>query len=87
MATLPAVECSVSDCAFNHDGCNAFAVTMGAKGCSTFIELDVRGGLPTAKPQIGACQRIECAFNEHLECSANAVTIGENEQCLTFAAK
>lgn len=83
---MPRVNCAASDCAFNHDGCNAFAVTMGTKGCNTFIALDEKGGLPTLKAQVGACQLSECTFNDHLVCHADSVKVDSDEKCLTYRA-
>lgn len=52
-APASVASCQVTECAFNDDGCHADAVTIagseGAPTCGTFIELDVRGGLPTAE--------------------------------------
>lgn len=41
---MPGVNCSASDCAFNDNGCNAYAVTIAKGGCATFIALDEKGG-------------------------------------------
>ncbi|AOZ72890.1 hypothetical protein BK816_05940 [Boudabousia tangfeifanii] len=88
MIKLPIVsDCSVKQCSFNHDGCNAAAMTMGTEGCTTFVALDVKGGAAHGSAQVGACQRTDCAHNDHLECSANAVEVGKDTaQCLTFTA-
>lgn len=87
MSDMPQVHsCAASDCAFNDNGCNAFAMTMGKSSCVTFISLDAKGGLPKHTAQVGACQRTDCAHNDHLECQADSVKIGEGEQCLTFQA-
>ncbi|MDO4613313.1 MAG: hypothetical protein Q4B10_04545 [Actinomycetaceae bacterium] len=85
MTTMPQVsECQATTCAFNHDGCQAFAMTMGEGGCTTFIALDTLGGLPTVDAQVGACQRGDCTFNHQLVCSAPAVRVDANEACLTY---
>lgn len=86
MENLPSVKCSVSACAFNLDGCNAHAMTMGASGCKTFIALDNTGGLPKVEPKVGACQRTDCSYNNHLACQAGEVLVGADEKCLTFQA-
>lgn len=93
MATLTAIStCTVTRCSFNADAnCSAPAVTItGAPDhaeCGTFISLDVRGGLATASPHVGACQRVECTHNKDLLCSAESVTIGpgiDTADCLTY---
>lgn len=81
MTTLPIVEaCTTTACSYNQGGCTAAAVTIagstGSASCGTFISLDARGGLPGAKSQIGACQRLECAHNKDLMCTAESVSIG-----------
>ncbi|EFU79268.1 hypothetical protein [Mobiluncus curtisii] len=85
MSTQPVVsDCAVSDCSYNHDGCQATAMTMGTKGCSTFIALPEVGGLGK-QAAVGACQKSDCSFNEHLECRAPAVKVGgKTGECLTY---
>lgn len=88
--TTPVTSCEVTACAFNSGGCHAEAVTIagstGSASCGTFIELDVRGGLPTASGHVGACQRLECVHNKDLLCTAEAVTVGgDTANCLTYS--
>ncbi|MDO5701596.1 MAG: hypothetical protein Q4P36_09050 [Bowdeniella nasicola] len=89
MAAVPVVDtCESTDCSYNHDGCTAFAMTMADEGCATFIDLGTRGGLDRVTAKVGACQRADCAFNENLECSADAVRVGAGDaECLTFTAR
>jgi hypothetical protein len=52
--------------------------------------LSTKGGLDTVSTQVGACQRVDCSFNDNLECSAAAVRIGAGESsdtanCLTYS--
>ncbi|GAB2472857.1 DUF1540 domain-containing protein [Xylanimonas ulmi] len=89
---MPSVaECTVAGCGFNHDsGCHAAAVTIGGAACATFIPLDAKGGLASVLAHVGACQRLECRFNDNLECSAEAIRVGAGSSdatadCLTFA--
>lgn len=93
MATLTGIStCAVTTCSFNSDAdCTAPAITVaGAPDhaeCGTFISLDVRGGLPTASPHVGACQRVECSYNKDLLCSADSIEIGagaDTADCLTY---
>lgn len=84
-------ECSVDGCSYNHDhACNAAAITVGGTGdaqCFTFIPLSVKGGLDRVVSHVGACQRVDCSHNEHLECAADSVRIGAGHDladCLTF---
>ncbi|MCL3778075.1 MULTISPECIES: DUF1540 domain-containing protein [unclassified Actinomyces] len=85
----PITACYTTTCAFNHEGCTAFAVTIGGTGtCSTLINLDARGGLPVAEAHVGACQRLECVHNKDLMCSAEGVTLGpDTAACLTYEAR
>ncbi len=94
---LPAVaECSVAGCSYNdHSHCHAAAVTIGGSigdaECATFIPLGSRGGgLDKVVTHVGACQRAECIFNDHLECGAAAVRIGagaDSADCLTYEVR
>lgn len=82
-------ECAVTGCSYNHDGCHAFAVTItdDASDCATFIDIGARGGLDRVVAQVGACQRVECKFNQFLECKAESVRIGPGAgtaNCLTY---
>ena len=90
----PVSECTVTGCSYNdHDhGCHAFAITVsghdGSADCGTFIPLTVRGGLPRAEAQVGACQRTDCVHNDALECRATAIRVGfdhDAASCLTYA--
>ncbi|MGP9695509.1 DUF1540 domain-containing protein [Brachybacterium sp. AOP25-B2-12] len=84
-------ECTVSGCSYNHDGCHAFAVTVGSDtSCATFIPLDVKGGLSKVVTQVGACQRSACVHNENLECGAASIKMGAGEDtanCLSYEAR
>ena len=94
MATLemPAVtECTVAGCSYNHDGCHAYAITVGGGNgtadCGTFIPLGVKGGLDKVVAQVGACSRTDCTFNKDLECTAPSVRVGpggHDASCLTY---
>lgn len=85
-------ECSVTQCSFNdHEGCSAHAITVAGAAdhasCATFIDISVHGGLPKVVAGVGACQRNECAHNDHLMCKAATVQIGpgqESADCLTY---
>jgi hypothetical protein len=94
MMAMPRVqECTVSGCGYNHDGCTAFAITIGATRtaeCDTFVETDVKGGMGQAVAQVGACKRSDCTHNQNLECRAPAITVGAGmdlADCLTFEAR
>ena len=91
MPTVTAIKsCATTACAFNNGGCTAFAITVGGDAatpaCSTFITLDARGGLPTADGRVGACQRLECAHNKDLLCSASGVTVVDGV-CTSYEAR
>ena len=91
MSTITAVKsCATTTCAYNTNGCTAFAVTIagGAKpSCATFVTLDARGGLPVADGQVGACQRLECVHNKDLMCGAAGIEISDTATCLSYEAR
>lgn len=85
MVTQPVISrCTLLDCSYNHEGCQALAMNMGTKGCTTFIALPQIGGRSLAGA-VGACQKADCAFNNHLECQADSVEVGgPSGECLTY---
>ena len=95
MSTVADVtKCTMSACAFNDNGCTAYAVTIAGSpqnaSCGTFIELDGHGGLPKAEAHVGACQRTECAHNTDLMCGISAITVGaagDGAGCLMYEAR
>ncbi len=91
MSTVTAVNsCATTSCAYNTDGCTAFAVTIGGSdkaSCATFVSLDARGGLPTADGHVGACQRLECVHNKDLMCTAEGIDVSDSAACLTYEAR
>jgi hypothetical protein len=94
MATMmempPVRDCSVRTCAYNRQGCHAFAITVGSSDrahCETFIDLPVIGGFEMVTAQVGACKRDDCRYNEGLTCHAPMITIGPDvdaADCLTY---
>ena len=87
----PVSDCSVHNCGFNHDGCTAYAITVGGAkdhaSCAPFIDTSATGGLPKVLAAVGACQREECRHNENLMCNAHDVRVGpgaELADCLTY---
>lgn len=94
MTTATIDECTTTSCAFNHNGCTAFAITIAGSAnhaaCGTFVELDARGGLPSASAQVGACQRAECLHNTDLMCTAEGIRVGagaDTADCLNYQAR
>lgn len=93
MAQLAQITtCETTACAYNKGGCSADAVTIagdaGGATCGTFVQLDVKGGLPVAEGHVGACQRLECAHNTDLMCTAQGITVGgDTANCLTYEAR
>lgn len=88
------IGCSVSSCAYNQtNACAAAAITMGAPekdkaACITFIPLSVKGGKANVNSFVGACTRDDCAYNDHLECSAASVQVGDaGAECLTYSPR
>ena len=82
-------ECTVHECGYNHDGCHAFAITIGQHNahCATFIDTSAKGGLDRVLAQVGACQRTDCRFNADLECQAPSIRVGPGQDiadCQTF---
>ena len=74
---MPTVhDCSATSCAYNDDGCHAFAISMNSDAaCATFLSLNDKGGLDVVA-KVGACQRADCVNNEALECRAPFVSVG-----------
>ncbi len=90
MLNMPRVQtCTVTDCGYNHDGCTAFAITIGDMNaeCDTFVGSGLSGGMGVATAQVGACKRADCKYNHDLECQAPAITVGastDRADCLTY---
>ncbi|RRD47128.1 DUF1540 domain-containing protein [Tessaracoccus sp. OH4464_COT-324] len=90
MSTITEVKsCATTSCTYNNNGCAAYAVTVGDGNgtCTTFVKLDVRGGLPTLNSKVGACQLLECVHNSDLMCTAKAVEFDANAKCLSYEAR
>ena len=93
MMEMPRVsQCTVTGCGYNHDGCTAFAITIGRSNseCDTFVDTAEKGGMGKVIAQVGACKRSECMHNTNLECQAPAITVGSGQDaadCLTFEAR
>lgn len=85
------VDCTVSDCTYNHDGCHAGAITVeSGASCATFFDTGGRGGLDKVVATVGACQRTTCVHNQNAVCHADGVRIGPGSgtaNCLTFTDK
>jgi hypothetical protein len=90
MLEMPKVQdCSVTDCGYNHDGCRAFAITIGDANsqCDTYIGTADKGGLERVTAQVGACKQAECRHNQGLECHAPAISVAPGPDladCQTF---
>ncbi|GIF17755.1 hypothetical protein BJ973_009280 [Actinoplanes tereljensis] len=93
MLEMPRVQtCSATQCGYNHNGCTAFAITIGSRNseCDTFVDSADKGGMGKALAQVGACKRAECKHNTDLECHAPAIVVGESgdtADCMTYEAK
>ena len=91
MMEMPHVQsCTVTECGYNHDGCTAFAVTIGSllsAECDTYVNSGDQGGTGKALAQVGACKRADCVHNTDLECHAPAIVVGasgDKADCLTY---
>lgn len=91
MMEMPRVqECTVHGCSYNHNGCRAFAITVGSMNhahCDTFVETPNKGGIESIVAQVGACKRDDCQFNIGLECRAPAITVAAGQDmadCMTY---
>lgn len=90
MMEMPRVQtCTVSGCGYNHNGCTAFAITIGrlSSECDTFVDSSEKGGIGQAIAQVGACKRADCKHNADLECHAPAIVVGQSgdsADCLTY---
>ena len=94
MIEMPRVQsCTMTACGYNHDGCTAFAVTIGSllsAECDTFVETDDKGGMGKPLAQVGACKRADCLHNTDLECHAPAIVVGASDDkadCLTYETR
>lgn len=72
---MPQVNrCSVTDCAYNHDGaCRTMAITVGggeSPECDTYFVGSRKGGAMAMTASVGACKVERCRFNESYECAA-----------------
>jgi uncharacterized protein DUF1540 len=90
MLEMPRVQtCSVTECGYNHNGCTAFAITIGSSTseCDTFVDSVDKGGTGQALAQVGACKQADCVHNTDLECHAPAIVVGASDDvadCLTY---
>ena len=84
-------SCTTTACAFNNDGCTAFAVNVGGNAdaaCTTFSTVDLRAGLAGADAQVGACKRLACAHNEDLMCGLADISVsGDAALCGSYEAR
>ncbi|WP_342372669.1 DUF1540 domain-containing protein [Propioniciclava soli] len=91
MSTVTAIKsCAMMECAFNSDGCTAYAITVGGQkdaSCVTFVTLDARGGLGTADAHVGACQRLECVHNADLMCTADSIGVSADANCAQYEVR
>ncbi|HEY8451208.1 MAG: DUF1540 domain-containing protein [Micromonosporaceae bacterium] len=83
------VECTVTQCGYNHNGCRAAAITIGGESaqCATFIDTPSKGGVTEALGRVGACQRADCRHNLDLECHAPAIRVASGQDvadCQTY---
>jgi hypothetical protein len=88
MLEMPHVTgCTATACAYNHDGCHAYAVNIDSSAsCGTFLSLNQKGGLDVVA-QVGACQRQDCVHNSELECAAPSIHVGrsaDHADCLSY---
>ncbi|WP_168582774.1 DUF1540 domain-containing protein [Gephyromycinifex aptenodytis] len=93
MSALATISsCATTACAYNDGACKAGAITVGGSegsaSCGTFVTLDVRGGTNSGSAQVGACQRLECAHNTDLMCTAEAITVSaDTALCEMYSAR
>jgi hypothetical protein len=85
-------DCAVFMCAYNQQGCHAFAITIGSSDhahCETFVEAPAKAGIESVVAQVGACKRADCRHNDGLQCQAPSITVGpdlDTADCLTYEA-
>lgn len=92
MSTVAKIaSCTATACAFNNDGCTAFAITVGGAdqpACGTINTIDLRAGMQSADAHVGACQRLDCRHNADLMCTAGGVDIsGDMALCATYSPR
>jgi hypothetical protein len=86
-------SCDVTDCAYNkHNSCHTPAITVGGIGescpeCDTYLHASQRGGVVDLTGGVGACKVSGCEYNEALECTAGAISVGKHKnhaECMTY---
>lgn len=82
-------SCATTACSFNNnEGCNALAITIAGSesqaSCGTFVQLDARRPVTADASSVGACHRLECAFNNDLMCSAEGIEVTDTATCATY---
>lgn len=91
---MPVVQvCAVQECAYNAEQkCHAKAITIGdgvGPACDTaFLRARARANDHQRVAGIGACKATGCVHNSDLECTADAIRVGmqnESVACLTFS--
>lgn len=92
MSTVAKIaSCTATACAFNNDGCTAFAITVGGTdqpACGTLNTIDLRAGMQSPDAHVGACQRLDCKHNADLMCTAGGVDIsGDMALCATYTPR
>jgi hypothetical protein len=83
------IECTVTQCGYNDNGCHAAAITIGRESaqCATFIETPTKGGVAEMLGRVGACQRDDCRHNLDLECRAPSIRVASGRDaadCQTY---
>lgn len=84
-------ECSHEECAYNTGkSCHAKAITVGDSInplCDTVLHRADNVHATDIHAGVGACKVSDCSFNEDLECTADSIAIGlqnDNARCMTY---
>ena len=88
-------DCMVEECAYNRgQRCHALAITIGDTRrhpkCDTYFDLQEKGGDSTVVAGVGACKVSACKYNSDLECQADSIEVGyqqDEADCMTFEMK
>ena len=67
-------DCDATKCVYNEDHkCHTLAINVGEKeACNTFMASEVKHSTGNKEePGVGSCKAEDCAYNTHLECTAD----------------
>ena len=86
------IRCSIEGCSYNsNNNCHAKAITIGngeTPLCDTLLCDEKEVQEKNILAGVGACKVSQCRFNNDLECIADDISVGsenDNVRCMTYA--